>query len=83
LFCAWPKWSMYFTNCCGVVMKSFQTTSIAIFTPFSFAQGIALRISAEERSQTCSKFSVARFETLPGTSRTVVPPSPAQSLIAV
>jgi hypothetical protein len=35
--------------CCGVVMKSFQTFSMAIFTPVSFAAGIAFLISATDR----------------------------------
>ena len=43
--------SRYATACSGVMMKSFPTFSMAIFTPRSRATGIAFLISVIERSK--------------------------------
>jgi hypothetical protein len=45
---------MYSTNWSGLVMKLFQTTSIAILTFAFSAAGIAFFTSAWDRSQHCS-----------------------------
>ena len=45
------NWSTYSTSCSGLVMKLFQTTSMAILTPSLSASGIAFFTSAVDRSQ--------------------------------